>query len=340
MKNVMTLLFLISTLVSVGQVEIKDVSGYGQKKFKDAPKKMYLASFRVIYQMMFSQTEVARGGRELGGGYRGDATAGLNMAIKGLETSDLQELTNEIYEGYLSQLRASGYELVSIDEAQKSEEFEGFERKMGGTLNEAQFPGLITAVPTGFEYLIKKTSNKGKEKGRFNGFKLSADLAGTVVSQVTIVVPFVEEAESMLSKGLTKTLGGVAKIVVKPNLRIESEIMGSTGAWGLDVAQTRTSYWFAERKIKPLSTSNIQLKKDLDIPDIIEEKKYKASESSQSDLWGSSYGALTVFNVTDTFLENTFPIEVNAEKYKSAVKGAASKYLSTALDNLLSYANK
>lgn len=328
------------SLAAYGQVEIKNVSGYGQKKFKDAPKKMYLASFRVIYQMLYSQTEVAKGGREIGGGYRGDATAGLNMAIKGLQTTDLQQLTDEIYQNYLAQLKAAGYELVSIDEAQKSDQFEGFERKMGGTLNESQFPGLITAIPSGFEYLIKKTTKKGKEKGRFNGFKVSADMQGTIVSQVTIVVPFVEDAESGFSKALTKGLGGIAKIVVKPNLRLESESMGASGAFSMDVAQTKTSYWFAEKKIKPLAVSNLQLKKDVDIPDIIEEKKYKAAKSSQSDLWGSQYGALTVFNVTDTYLENTYPIEVNSEQYKASVKQAASEYLSKALNYLLTYANK
>ena len=340
MKNVFALLFLVTSLVSVGQVEIKDVSGYGQKKFKDAPKKMYIASFRVIYQMLFSQQEVARGGREIGGGYRGDATAGLNMALKGLETEDVQKLTDEIYLDFVNQVKAAGYELASIDEAQQSVEFEGYERKMGGTLNEAQFPGLITAVPTGFEYMIKRTTSKGKEKGRFNGFKLSADLAGTVIATVTVVVPFVEDAESGLSKSLTKAVGGVAKIVVKPNLRIESDIMGSAGAFSLDMAQTKSSFFFAERKIKPLAVTNAHLKKDVDIPNIIEEKKYKATESAQTDLWGSSYGALRVFNVTDAFLENTYPIEVDASAYRAAVKGAANEYLSASLGNLLSYVNK
>ncbi|MDW3194271.1 MAG: hypothetical protein R8G66_17990 [Cytophagales bacterium] len=340
MKNVITLFFLFSTLICVGQVELKDVSGYGQKKFKDAPKKMYIASFRVIYQMLFSQQEVAKGGREFGGGYRGDAVAGLNMALKGLESSDIQGLTDEIYQEFLEQLRAEGYEMISIDDAQQSEEFEGYERKAGGTLNEAQFAGLVSAVPTGFEYMIKRTTGKGKEKNRFNGYRLSSELDGAIVSTVTVVVPFVEDAESGLSKNLSKAVGGVAKIVVKPNLRIENESMGSAGAFSLDAAQTKATFYFAEKKIKPLAYTNMHLKKDVDIPGIIEEKKYKAAESAQTDNWGSSYGALKVFNVSDAFMEKTYPIEVEATAYCGAVKSAVNDYLSASLDNLLSYVNK
>ncbi len=320
----LTLLVLAVVISAGGQVKIKEISSTGQKKFKDAAKKVYIAEFRVNYQLLYSQTEVAEGGREIGGGYRGDAKAGLTMGIKGLEKEDLMEITNEVYQKYVQEFKNLGYEQITALEASQVKEFEGFEMKNGGTLNEDQVPGLLSAVPVNYEYLIRSTTSKGKEKSRFNGYKASAQLGGAIIARLNIDVLFVEDAESGASKGLSKAVGGVAKIVVRPNLRIAE-------------ASSQNEFYFAEKEIKPLAYTKMEVKDPVEIAGVFEDKKYRAAESAQTDNWGAQRGTMTVFNVSDSYLSKTIPLECSAAKYKAGVKNAANDYIDSIFDLFKSY---
>jgi hypothetical protein len=71
-------------------VSYKDF-GYAQKKFDKAPKKIYVAQFRVVYQLMADWTESTQGGYQLGGGVKGKATARLAVGLQGIEDNDLKE---------------------------------------------------------------------------------------------------------------------------------------------------------------------------------------------------------------------------------------------------------
>lgn len=324
-------------LLAQGPVEVKDISGSGQNKLKKSPKRVYIAQFRVNYQLLYSQVEKDQGGRTLGGGYRGSVEAGLSMAVQGIETTDLMEITDKLYNDYVSSFKSAGYEIVTIDEASKAKSFEGWERKMGGTLNEAQYQGYITAIPTGFEYFVKKTKEGGREKTGFidNSLKISGDLNVTVI-KVNLVVPFVEDAESGASKALGKAAGGVAKIVLRPYLRIEKDPVATAGTFSTDAAQTKTTYSFKE-SAGSMGATYLHLKSDIAIPGIFEDKKYKAVETASQDLWGTQVGALTIFNVSDNYLKKTQPLPVDAQKYKEAVGQAAWGYLKATLDKYFSH---
>lgn len=323
------LIFLLAGLagtVSGQAVEIKDISGFGQGKFKKSPRKIYIAQFRVNYQLLFSQVEVAEGGGTIGGGYRGDARAGLTMAVKGVSSEDLQEITDKLYNEYVSKLKAAGYEVLSADQAAGAKEYEGWERKVGGTLNESQYPGFITAIPTGYEYFVKKTKD-GKEKGTFtdNSLKISNNVKASVI-KVNMVIPFVEDAESGASKALGKAAGGVAKVVLRPYLRLEKDIAASAGTFSTDMAQTKVTYAFMEG-MGTQAISNLCLKDDVPMPGIFEDKKYKAVETADTDMWGTQVGALVIFNVSDKYLSKTQPLPCDPKQYKDAVFGACSRYL-------------
>lgn len=335
-KLLNTLLLLLLVGAAIAQVELKDISGSGQGKFKKSPKKIYIAQFRVNFQLLYSQTETAEGGRVMGGGYRSEAKAGLTMAVKGVSAADLQEITDKLYQDYVAKIKSEGFELVSAEEASASKQFVDWERKTGGTLNEAQYPGYITAIPTGFEYFVKRTKDGGKEKTSFvdNSLKISNDIKATVV-KVGIVVPFVEDAESAGSKMLGDAVKGIAKVVLRPNLRIEKDIVGTAGAFSSDVAVSKISYGFQEG-MGTMAMTNLHLKNDIEIPGIFEDKKYKAVETASTDLWGTDYGALTIFQVNDKFLSKAQPLPCDPAKYKEGVLNAAGSYLSATLSEFLS----
>lgn len=310
-------------------VELKDISGSGQNKFKKTPKRIYIAEFRVNYQLLFSQVEKAEGGREIGGGYRGDAKAGLTMAVQGIEASDLLEITDKLYTNYVRSLKSAGYEIIPAGNVAGAKGYTDWERKKGGTINEAQYAGFITVIPTEYEYYVKRTKEGGKEKTGFidNILSISDDIDAPVI-KVNILVPFVEDAESGASKALGKAVGGVAKVVARPYLRIEKDIISS--------AQTKVMYGFKEGMgIQALT--NLCLKSNVDIPGIFEDKKYKAAESADTDMWGTQVGALTLFNVSDKYLSKTHPIPCDASKYKSEVYKAMDSYLTATLNEFLSF---
>lgn len=332
--------FVVANSQSVGNVDFKD-AGYGQKKFKKAKKRIYVAQFRVIYQLMADWSETAKGGRMLGGGVRGNATARLAIAVKGVSETDLQEMTDKLYTDYIEKLKAGGYEIISANEAGKIDFYSEYERKTGGKLSLAQYPGYITSQPSTYEYFVKRTDKKGREKKAFldDTPKISVGLDGAVVAKVNLVVQFVKEAESMASKALGKSLGGVAKVVAETDFRLDKDgVMGNS--FGTDYAYTSAVYSYAVRKMAPEANSTYRLKKTVPIDGVFEKKKYKAVKTAQSDIWGTDYGAIRVFSADNTFYENLQAVEVETDKYKNGILQAAGKFINSTTSDFLSYTGK
>ncbi len=71
----------------------------------------------------------------------------------------------------------------------------------------------------------------------------------------------------------------------------------------------------------------MEVKDPVEIPGVFEDKKYRAAESAQTDNWGTQVGTMKFFNVSDTYLSKTIPLECDGSKYKNGVKKAASKYV-------------
>lgn len=338
-KYVFLTLLAMLVRMATAQVELKDGVSYGEKEFRKAPKRVYIAQFRVNYQLMYTKEDVDKGGRTLGGGMRGTVKSSLSLGVQGVESHHLQEITDRLYNSFAEKLKQAGYELVSANEAQGIKAFEGWERKTGGTLNLAQYPGYITATPSGFEYFVKKTKESGREKGTFtdNSLKISNDIKAVVV-KVNITVPFVEDAESAGSKMLSDAVAGLTKVVLRPYLRIEKDLVATAGTFSSDYAQTQVTYAYMQG-MSTQGISNLQLKKNIDIPGIFEDKKYKAVETADYD-WGTTIGALTYFNVENRELAMTQPVPCNGAEYKEKVYQAANQYLQATLEKFLSYTGK
>ena len=345
MKKLIPLFVLILFITNsfsqqVSKVETKNLASFGMKKFKLAPKKIFIQDFFVNYQILFDQIEIAKGGREIGGGHRGNAKAQLVLGVQGVNETDLQEITDKLYAEYISKLKAKGFQIVSAAEAAKNPRFEGWQLLKGGVPSKAQFPGYVSTAPTGSQFLAKKVSKKGKVKKKNifdNGMGTSKDLGGIIVARVNLVIPFVKDAESQGSRALTKTFGGVAKIVAKTELSIiESTSVETKGAFGKKVILLNTSSLYAYKEgLKKQATLTVIPRKKILINGVFESKKYKAVKSASQDLWGTSYGAIRVFNVTDQVKKKMQAIPCNSDKYKTGVLEASSKYLNKSLNEFL-----
>ena len=344
-KIIIITLLLFSTncfAQQVGKVEIKKLSGFGMKKFNKAPKKVFIQDFHISYQMLFDQVEIAKGGREAGGGMRGNAKAQLVLGVQGVNEADLQEMTDKLYADYVSKLKSKGFEIVGAESVASNPRFEGWQLVEGGTPSKSQFPGYVSTSPTNTKYLVKKISKQGKAKAKSifdNGMGTSKDLGGIIVVRVNVIIPFMQDSESQGSRALTKTFGGVAKIIARPKLSIiENTSVETKGALGKKIVLLNTSSLFAFKEgLKNQATLNMVPKKKIEIKGVFEDKKYKAIESASQDLWGSNYGAVSVFNVSDNVKTKMQAVPCDVKKYKKGVLEGAGKYLDKSLSEFLQY---
>lgn len=334
-KTFLLILMLTIGLTSygqkVGKIDMKN-GGFGQKKMSKAPKKVYISEFNINYQLAYSQTSISRGGRELGGGYRGDAKASLSVAIPGIDLDALQKITDDVYQEYIDKLKSEGFEIIDPETAVTTDLLSGWERQTGGEMSEAQFPGFVATTPTGKDYFVRRVTKKGRKKnGVFEyASKLSRQLEGATVIKINLAIPFVEEAEGGVSKSLRKTIGGLAKVVVKPNFRLAKYESIQVGNTYLTV-QTGSSYHYME-SMKNQGQILQSLKKDVEIEGVFESKKYKATQKADQDIWGASNGFYKVFSYDDRELEKTQAIECDPQKYLTGVREVVKGYVNKSLE--------
>lgn len=330
---------IYSEAQTVGNVEISTAGGYGEKNLKKAQKKIFISEFRVMYQLMVHKTDEDKGGRMIGGGLRGDTKASLTVGIKGVDVPDLKEITNKLYAEYTERLKSQGFTLVSIEEASKAPTYEGWELKTGGVTNDAQFSGYLMNTPDNYNYMVKRTTEGGKEKKGFLDIsgKLSKDLGGAIVTKVNLVIPLVEDAESAGSKMLKDAAGGIAKVVLRPNLRLTNEGMLSSN-FSADVTTTRASYQMM-KSMGEQAVCITTLKKNVEIAGVVPDKKYKATATAGTDFTGVNMGYFTLFSVDDEIVKKMQVIDCDKDKYVKGVTEASLKFLNASLDELFSNAN-
>ena len=318
----------------IPEFKLKEMS-YGLKKLDKMPKKIYISQFKINFQTIYLDKEFRNGGYEMGGTYRGDVSASLQLGLNGLLEKDLQDITDDIYKDCIDRLKKQGYEIVTADQVAGIDVYEGWERKKGGTLSKAQVQGYITATPSNYEYFVKGTKESGKEKSTFldKSGKISKQLNGVGVLRININVPFARDGESQGSKMLT-SLNKNAKIVADATVHI-SNMPASSAATEVTTTDTRVSF-DAGTGLSEFMNANWTLKDEIDLLGLVEKKKYKVVEAADRDWNASNAGLFSVFYVDDKFLKKTQQVDVDRTKYISTVSAVSKKIINNALDDLFS----
>ncbi|HYF69428.1 MAG TPA: hypothetical protein VD884_14890 [Ohtaekwangia sp.] len=325
---------------TLGEFKPKD-SSYGLKKINNT-NKIFIAGFDVNYQVYNEKEEFKQGGSMLGGGMKGDAKTAISVGLEGLDEKTVQEITDQLYEEYVTKLKAKGLTIISADEAAKTEAYEGFTKVKGGKVSMAQLPGVMATAPSSFEYFIKKVDKDGKEKkGGFLGNdaskypKLSKDLGDAIIGNVEITVLFVQDQNAFQGNG--------AKLKVKTNLRIistEAIVMtldAKVKFKGQNSVTTVTSnVGFYHGKMGAGATSAYigTLGKPIAIDGVIEDTKLTSYASG-----GMTAGTPTIYgtfySVRNGNTKNAKIINVDPVKYKEGVLAGASKFLGYHTDAFL-----
>lgn len=306
--------------------------GYGQKKFNNADKKIFIEQFSINYQYIYAKTKKKKGGRQIGGGYLGDAKAALFLGLGGLNTSELQKITDEVYADFTSKLKEAGYSILSGEDFKSHTYYEGSDVYKGGDMDE-YYQGFISTSPTGVSFI-------NKSRGAFNTtLSTSKKLDGVTVLRVNVMVPFAENGESQGSRALTKTFGGVAKLVAKPNLQIGTTTIQTKSKLGFDKFNTITTYFDVGYKkgLKYQAWHKVDTKKGIQIEGVLPTKKYKAVKSANQDLDGTQVGNYKVFNIPSAELTKMQTIEFDTNSYYKGVKEAIDYFVGSSTDKFLSF---
>jgi len=171
LMNIIIALCLLAPVTFAQTLTEKDISDRGSlkpAKLVNAPRKVYIQSFKVLYQMIAEAEATAQGGRQFGGGkVAGKATARMAVGVQGVDIPDLQEVTNQLYQEFVTQLKDNGFEILTGKDAVGIKFYDGWELIEGPHVNQEQLPGYLMVAPAGYDYLVKRVTKKGKEKTTF-----------------------------------------------------------------------------------------------------------------------------------------------------------------------------
>lgn len=327
---------------SLGEFKPKDTS-YGLNKIKKSGSdRIYIAGFDVNFQVYNEKQDFRQGGSMLGGGQRGDALAEVSVGLEGLDEKTVQEITDQLYEDYITRLKAKGLTIIGADEAAKADVYEGFMRMKGGSVTMAEIPGVMSCSPTGFEYFIKKLDKDGKaKKGGFLGTqammypRVSSDLGDAIVASVDLTVLFISEQDGFKGNG--------AKVKVKTSLRlVGSEGLTMTsdakikmkGQNSVTMVVSDVSFYHGKVGAGATSAYNGTLAKPLAINGVINDEKIASYARGGTDAGTSTiYG--TFYSVRNDKTSNAKIIHVDPAAYKNGVYSAAAKFLTHHTDAFL-----
>lgn len=304
--------------------EIKS-GGYGEKKMKKAPKKVYINRFFVNYQVLSSSSEISN-----------KAKTSMTVGLNGIEPEDMQQITDNAYKMVTDKLTAAGFELVGADEAAGIDKFEGWERLQGGTPSTAQVFGFVSTAPTGYDFFVKGIKKSGKnKKSIFDGTPaISKDLGDIPVFEANVNFQYVTiEGKTMINSATQ--LKGVVNYEMPPAAIGQS----ATGVFGSKVESVPTSARFVWKGGAPgagaMSIVYLYPKKAVDIPGVVEKKKFK-EYTSNSNYMGS-FGAMLISDRKDVKVSHQ--VKADRAAYIEKTQQTLNEYLSMVVDAFIANAN-
>ncbi len=328
MKKILILFIatLLYTGVQAQKITEKEVDGNGSfkgKQFKKAPKRIYINSFNVYFQVFGSARASTTGGESFGR-LKGNTNVAMGVFLDGVDNADFKELTNKVYDRYVTNLKNLGYEIISADEAGKTEELSDWVRKDGGEINSAQSVGFVKVTPENYAYFVKRETKKGKEKGGMfgNAGTLSKQMNDAVIADVNMTFYFVQ------MKTYDSELLGYSQVSGKPNFHMP-RLLGDINNQVL----TSANYAFGKNLTAPEAAINTTIKKGIwsDKPVFDSKMKFKESAVAGSKAI-PDYAAIIFVNNANMSASHYMPCD--AELYKAETERMMNEFLDVSLSRL------
>jgi hypothetical protein len=240
---------------------------------------------------------------------------------------------------------------MTVDEASKIDLYEDYTRVQGGASSDAQASGFVMVTPQGFEYMVKRISKSGKEKGTFMdlGPKISKELGDVYVADAIFIFPFVELAAK------SSSLANMSSVKAKIGLEMESFMnanianeqnslkslaSGFTSPGTADLLSSQIRFVsggdFANN---PFFDAKVELKRAVGFDGVFKDKKIKEVTSAQIDvLEKTSYNRLIMVSGDEKTVASHFA-ECDQEAYVTAASGAIKDMMAAGIINFEEMAN-
>lgn len=308
------------------------------KQGRKSPKRVYIQSFRILFEVFEESTARTSGSKSSVGGAT-TVTSGtstrMGVQIKGVDISDFQKIVDDAYARFVKDLTDQGFEIIAPDEAGATDFLSGYIRKKGGEASLSQFDGHVMVTPTGYEYFVKRETKKGKEKGTFTDKtgKLSKELGDAFVADVNFVFPFVD-----LNKTESELLN-VSAVKGKINYRLENVAMDLKSFVPIEYPSgvKFTAGW----KIAPTFTSTTGLKKHVYAgPDVFKDEKFREMTVAARESFDNAAYPRVVMTQGNVTAVATHFAECDPDGYVNFAAGTVNEILSAGVKNFIELTQK
>lgn len=348
------LLLLIGLALTVSQLPAQDFDltddlSFKPKAMAKAPRKVFVNSFGVHYQVYAAGND-----KSSGGGFRrqvvGKTKTSMGVALDGPDLEQFQGVTDQLYKDYVAQLEAKGFEVVDASKIPQIELFEDWQRVEGGTPSQAQLQGYITCTPKGFSYYVPNINKSGKERGTFiyKNPKISGQLDDIIVANVSLVIPFVQLAAGT-SLNLAQ-MGSKMKANVKLELAAQAseqveQSKGLMSSFQQPASMDTYVSYTSGKQTGATAKSNIRigLKKPYEISGVVSKEKIvdrTSADVQTATMFSPSYMGVVFVNYEDREASATHTIAANTEAYTSKVKSTCAAFLNESLSEFFARAIK
>ena len=313
--------------------DIKVTSFEKKKQASKAPKKVYIRTFRALFEV-YEEASAKTSGSKKERADRTTFTSGthtkMGVQISGVDVTDFQKIIDDAYKSFSDQLTQAGFEIVTAEEVSKSEYFEGWTIVKGGASSEAQAEGYVMVTPDNFEYLVKAITKSGKEKSGGGLLdptpKMSKSLGDIYIADVDVSFPFVTvDADASM---ITKSTSVKAKIDYQLN---SFGPLGQTQVRfvsGLDIGNN------------PLFNAKVELKKAVSFDGVFKDKKIKEVTQAQSEMFSKTGYTQLVMTSGDQKTVASHFAECDHDAYVNAASGSMKDLIDTGIKNFVEMTSK
>jgi hypothetical protein len=323
-------------------------SFHRNKQSSKSPKRVYIQKFRALFEV-FEEASASTKGTTNNRADRATVVSGtktrMGVQLSGVDIPDFQAIVDEAYKDFVAQLEADGYEIISAEEAGKTDYYSGYTKLKGGATSTDQVTGFVMVTPSEYEYWVKGVSNSGREKGTFvdTSSKLSQDLGDAYVAEATFVFPFVALDASSVS------WGNYASSKVKADINLRLGVSTSTTdnqqtsitsfAKGFSTAGTSATLASQVRFVaghlvsSPAFDSSTGLKRDVYFGGVFKEDKLVEVTSAEvASFSKTAYPQLVMVSGGEVNLASHY-VEADHNLYINAAKGSMKELIGSGIYN-------
>ena len=325
---------------TLGEFKLKD-EGYKSKNIGEGPKKLYISSFTINFEMYKEAVDKKKAGgfgRTVTNASKAKAAIGLGS----LDKEAIQAKADQLYTEFVADFKSKGYEIITAEQAGKTDVYKGWKKADGPSLFETDMTGILAVIPSGYSFYYR---DRNAFSGTTAGFEktaqnLSKELNDALVADVSLVYVFSE-------MGTDWNVSNQANVKIFVNYRLanmytvsdEKTSAGLTSMFDKSKQSVGLSSYvnFTRGKLSiggsPESQYLGSMKSDLDIEGVMKKEKVQAYANKTSATATLANPVVSVRG--ENYSETTKWLTPDGKLYADGMYLAGNKFLSEHLKNAI-----